>query len=339
MSFLEKFVNKINESAKHYKIGQLQEIRRELKKKRRLPSSNIFRYDPDHSDYVFHWGGRAELQFNIGFSDKDTLRYGIAFNSKKDHTLTDRSSLDLKIRRLKEYIHNHPSNFRDLKFLRYYEDTGKNVHQGKVGVITEKMIGDLTSCDMFYFWGRFERRDKIRPEDVLRLFDRLLPAYEYVEGDANLSRRQDENLFEPGFKPGAEQMVAHRKSEVKEINLRHQSLAEKVYSELKKKYGQNNVGYYNKYGPPVDIVVREGKTPIYYEIKTGSDIKACIREALGQLLEYSYWPGPEEAERLIIVTTNKLDRQAWQYLKTLRKRFNLPVYHQTLNEKSGILEE
>jgi len=337
MKSLGKFVKEINKSARHYKTGQLQEIRRELKKKRRLPSHNVFQYDPDHPSYVFHWGGRSELQFNIGFMNKDTLRYGIAFNSKKDHTLTDRTSLDPKIRRLKEYIHNHPSDFRDLKFLIYDEDTGRNVYQGKVREITERMIGDLTSRDMFYFWGRFKQRDKIRPEDVLRLFDRLLPAYEYVEGDAARTKPQGKPQFVAGLSVSdSEKARVPSKREARENDLKHNRLIKKVIPFLEKNVG--NVGHFIG-GSPIDIVVRSKEGYRFYEIKTGGDIKYCIREALGQLLEYSYWPGSEEAKHLFIVTTNKLDREASQYLKTLRKQFHLPVYHQTLNEKSGVLEE
>ena len=336
MEFLEKFIEEINEFAKHHEIGQLQEIRRQLKNKTRLPSRNIFRYDPNHPHYVFHWGGRSELQFNIGL-DNDTLRCGIAFSSIKDHTLTDRTTLEPKIWRLKEYIYDHPTDFRGLKFLEYDEKTKNGVYLGKVRVITESMIGDLTSRDMFYFWGTFKRREKIRPADVIKLFNRLLPVYKYVEEGAAQTKPKGKPRFVAGLNvSGSEKAWVRSKQKAKEIDLEHNRLMKKVESILKK--NGKNVGHFDG-GPRIDIVVHSTKGYWFYEIKTGRDIKYCIREAMGQLLEYSYWPGSKVAKRLIIVTNNKLTHDASQYLKTLRKQFSLPVYHQTLDEKSGILEE
>jgi hypothetical protein len=40
----------------------------------------------------------------------------------------------------------------------------------------------------------------------------------------------------------------------------------------------------------MDVVVRLGIRYWFYEIKTALSARACIREALAQLLEYSYWP-------------------------------------------------
>ncbi|MGC1784471.1 MAG: hypothetical protein WA708_18245 [Acidobacteriaceae bacterium] len=63
----------------------------------------------------------------------------------------------------------------------------------------------------------------------------------------------------------------------------------------------------------------------YFEIKTGLSAQSCIREALGQLLEYSYWPGAEKATRLVIVGEPPFDKKAKAYLETLRKQFSLPL--------------
>jgi hypothetical protein len=39
--------------------------------------------------YAFHWGGRSELQFNIGFEDGGHFRYGVAFSLEPDRNLPD----------------------------------------------------------------------------------------------------------------------------------------------------------------------------------------------------------------------------------------------------------
>lgn len=79
----------------------------------------------------------------------------------------------------------------------------------------------------------------------------------------------------------------------------------------------------------MDVVVRRGGNFWFYEIKTAMSARACIREALAQLLEYSFWPGAQQAEKLIIVGEPSLDEQSEQYLAMLRKQFSLPLeYHQ-----------
>jgi hypothetical protein len=50
-------------------------------------------------------------------------------------------------------------------------------------------------------------------------------------------------------------------------------------------------------GGRIDLVVRTGEGYEFYEIKTYGSARACIREAIGQLLEYAMWPGAEPARQ------------------------------------------
>lgn len=77
----------------------------------------------------------------------------------------------------------------------------------------------------------------------------------------------------------------------------------------------------------------------FYEIKTALSARACIREALAQLLEYSYWPRAQEAERLIIVGEPALDAEASAFLDRLRERFAVPIYYQQFLMDRGSLVE
>jgi hypothetical protein len=51
---------------------------------------------------------------------------------------------------------------------------------------------------------------------------------------------------------------------------------------------------------------------------------------LGQLLEYAYWPGAQEAERLIICGDSPLDDAEAMYIDALRRRFRLPIDYQQI---------
>lgn len=90
-------------------------------------------------------------------------------------------------------------------------------------------------------------------------------------------------------------------------------------------------------GTPVDVAVRNGEAYTYYEIKTGLSAQSCIRQAIGQLMEYSYWPGAQAAEKLVIVGEPPLDEPAKAYLEKLRERFSLPLYYQQFDLQTGAL--
>ena len=83
------------------------------------------------------------------------------------------------------------------------------------------------------------------------------------------------------------------------------------------------------------MVVRRNGSFWFYEIKTAASARGCISEALSQLLEYSYWPGAQVAERLIVVGEPSLDHESERYLATLREQFNLPLEYQRFDLSSG----
>jgi len=74
----------------------------------------------------------------------------------------------------------------------------------------------------------------------------------------------------------------------------------------------------------------------YFEIKTDSP-KLSIRNAFGQILEYSYWPESERAEKMIIVSDNAPDSDTKKYLAHIRRKFNLPIFYRHFNMDSNVL--
>ena len=78
----------------------------------------------------------------------------------------------------------------------------------------------------------------------------------------------------------------------------------------------------------VDITAttKSGKVH-FYEIKT-SPAKASIREALGQIMEYAFYPTGKKADKLFIIAPSQADDLDKQYIQTLRKVFNIPVWFQ-----------
>ena len=68
----------------------------------------------------------------------------------------------------------------------------------------------------------------------------------------------------------------------------------------------------------------------FYEIKTALTARACLREAIGQLLEYGFWPGAQVPTRFIVVGETALDNDGQEFLSRLRNRFSLPIEYEAI---------
>ncbi|OWK69211.1 hypothetical protein [Pedobacter sp. AJM] len=89
----------------------------------------------------------------------------------------------------------------------------------------------------------------------------------------------------------------------------------------------------------IDIVVNTNQGLVFYEIKTYPSILTAIREAFGQLMEYSYWSKHNRAVKIIIVTQIPITPKAKEYFNHLRDKFNLPLYYQSFDLSTGHLSE
>lgn len=129
-----------------------------------------------------------------------------------------------------------------------------------------------------------------------------------------------------------------RSAQTVEKSLRHNQIQPALFEHLKSLCGDSVSGEQSTAdGTYIDAAVRQGGEYTYYEIKTGLSAQSCIREALGQLLEYSYWPGAQSATRLVIVGEPRLDKYAKAYLETLRKHLSLPVEYRRFDMNSSRL--
>lgn len=341
MKNLRAVAEEINAAAAQYRMGQFQEIRRKVHGLSRVGSHKIFTSQTIHKEWAFHSGGRKEFQFNIGFEGEqnELLRYGLAFSLETSQTLPDPLILKPKVLKLNEYIRKNQSELDDIRFWYYFE--GERSSTLPVTPISEELIRIRT----FLFWGKFSPRETTKPKEVLFLFDRLLDIYEYVEGKGQLKKRSTGLSkgfqFKPGCSSKAETIVSRSRATEREVALRHNRLQTALHSILSEQYGEGNVGTENDTGrgSRVDLVVREGKNHLYYEIKNNPCIRTCLREALAQLIEYAYWPGGNEAQRLVVVSENPMTRDARRFLLLLRKRHSLPIYYQHLDLNAGTLSE
>ena len=73
------------------------------------------------------------------------------------------------------------------------------------------------------------------------------------------------------------------------------------------------------------MVKVEGNQYVLYEIKTYTQLRKNIREAIGQLMEYAFWTRNKKIKELVIVSEKTLDKKAGEYLAFLRKNFSLQI--------------
>jgi len=94
-------------------------------------------------------------------------------------------------------------------------------------------------------------------------------------------------------------------------------------------------------GTYIDLVVVLSKTnKHFYEVKTYPSARISIREAVGQLLEYSYYPKKVRAKKLVVVSQAPVTKADRQYILMLNKKFDIPIsYIQFDHEHSEILDE
>ena len=78
----------------------------------------------------------------------------------------------------------------------------------------------------------------------------------------------------------------------------------------------------------------EDGSRILFEIKAHMSAKLCIRHAIGQLLEYSNYPGSLEAKKIVIVSDAELSDDDRYYLSNLKKIIKNLHYQRILPDKT-----
>ncbi len=331
--YLTKITQEINARSKEYDLGKLQKIRKEVHGLKRLASQDIFTSTTTFDDWAFHHGGRKELQFNIGLESingVDQIRFGVAFSLECSQSLPSIDVLIPKIALFNDYMQSNSESFADMRMWHY--------HRGRSSdYIPSPIPPELIVEGVFIFLGVRQPIDALDYDSAIKAMNRLLPLYLYTETSGKIEQARDKNnTWSFNFKSGCSSKASSTKASLAQrkldINLRHNDIQEALFKKLSNLFGKENVGAEipSGKGSNVDLVVKHREEYWFYEIKTAHTAKACIRQAIGQLLEYSYWPTNHEASRLVIVGEPKLDNDASQYIETLKAKFNLPIDYESI---------
>ncbi len=83
----------------------------------------------------------------------------------------------------------------------------------------------------------------------------------------------------------------------------------------------------------VDVAVRTPHELILFEIKSDLEPRTVIRQSLGQILEYAFYPNRQETlpVKLVIVGRGQLSDADRNYISRLKQEFHLPIEFRVVN--------
>jgi len=158
----------------------------------------------------------------------------------------------------------------------------------------------------------------------LRSYESLIDQRQ--NGDINIG--QWDFIFEAKPPTGNAESVTRKATEETIITHLHIKMQQRLFDSLGENYAIENISceQTTTSGRPADIVVQVSNDLFeIYEIKTSKSPRDCVRQALGQLLEYSYWPGSPKCNAIWIVGPSPIDDKTKEYLDTLKEDFKLPI--------------
>ncbi len=330
----------LNGDSVDFEIGSLQKIRVCMRGLKRAPCQGIFSGHTIFSRYAFHAGGRKELQFNIGLEQRDgveMIRYGVAFSLQLGQTLPSLDPLRSKIVRFNDYVNSHLEDFPGFLMWHYQDKREFPSEDRPVGSITDALF----KADTFIALGKRVVGDAVNVREILAAFDSLIRLYVYVETgkqDLPFSKTSD---FTPGCPNFVESTTSSQTAGTVDVALRHKTLQMELYKHLCQEAGSNNVRVerHLALGVYVDAAVKCDGKESFYEVKVASTVRSCVRAALGQLIEYSYWPSANRASELVVVGEAELDSDSKAYLRVLRERFGLPLWYRRIDISGDALEK
>lgn len=329
----------IEASADDYAISGLQALRARNRGLRRTGRS-IFGNRQLAEDWAFHRGGRDELQFNVGldfFPDgARAFRAGVAFSFEPSRSLPSIDVLVPKVARFNAYLRDNPEAFADLAMWHWQDDIRSLDYAP--APIPEHLICHGT----FVFLGDRLPISAVDPHPSLRTFDRLLPLYGWVEmSDApaleavvpelSVVHPLDTLRLDGGrIIDGGRWIKATSRARTLDIFLRHCEIQRRLKDALAAEGAADVILEASIGDRAIDAVAHHGPELWFYEVKTAPTVRGCLREAIGQLLEYALWPGATRPHRLVVVGEPALDPLAQTYIDALNESFPIPISYRQL---------
>lgn len=140
--------------------------------------------------------------------------------------------------------------------------------------------------------------------------------------------------FVPGHKSRVASGVAEVGLGLRTIQYRQNVIQDRLVDLLREEFGDSVASEHpTGTGGAADALVlkRDGEF-VLYEIKPATTASGAVRQALGQLLEYSYRGNGLEAVELVVVSNAPLDPVTEEYIVCLRAKFGLPLRYMQVTD-------
>jgi hypothetical protein len=171
---IRRVIDELNSIAEDFEIGGLQELRKAVHGLGVIKKGAVFT-TPSADGTAYHYGGRRELQFNVGYEADGRFRYGVAFCLKRSMNLTDYRDMLPKIAMLNRLIVEKPRFFKDCVMF----------HSNKTERSDPEAVHEIPPAwqaeGEYIFIGKYMSADEIDYDEILCTLDSLLPVYEAVE--------------------------------------------------------------------------------------------------------------------------------------------------------------
>lgn len=339
VAIFEGAIAKIEAAASRFGFGQLQQVRKSIHGYRRA-DTRLFAPRKANQTWTFHHGGRGELQFNVGIdrfpNGAPAFRAGIAFSFETSRSLTNIEIFLPKVQLFNDWLLEHSESLYDLTMWSWRAGKRSDDHTPAPIEMSHFQSGN------FIFLGIRQPLTDVNEFQILQTFDRLLPLYERVERQAKLKKsapafKTTESIFHRNrgrTVQGGRWIQATLSERTLNIYLRHLEIQRRLEQELLTG-GFANVRLEVLFGARyIDAVADHGNETWFFEVKTAQTVRACLREAVGQLLEYALWPGAVAPARLVVVGEPPIDEEAERYIARLNQTFPIPLHYRQLSLES-----
>ncbi|MEF2147699.1 hypothetical protein [Aquilutibacter rugosus] len=315
---IPKIASELNSLAAQGFTKRLQSIRAEHTKKRQL-GNDLFRLDSTvQNDFAFHFGGRSECQFNIGWMNlygDEVFRYGVALSLETSRSYPDPKILFSKIDRLRTFLSQNNFSF------------GFHLTVGHDEIEWTQLNDSLKEAGKFVFFGKVCDPKNLDLEEVLLTFEDLLELYEYVSfGDTDSLDLNAGSLNLSGARRLADGTT---KYELGRREVERRAEHRTIQNELMGLFDSNTrlgVEVKRETGGMVDLVTELDGNYHFYEVKTCVTARHCIREAIGQLLDYAFRSvHSRPVAKLIVVGRGTLKPDDERYLRKLNELISVPI--------------
>ena len=215
------------------------------------------------------------------------------------------------------------------QYLNIFSDDHLDVYLIKLGLDTEELLVSKPVYKRQRLVA-FKNADPVMKSWSMDKFSNFLyEMFPMESGEGNLEEDDNDTDFQDG------KVVYTVEEKTVEMDLLHKRM-QKAIKEILLKEGYHRVYLENEH---VDIkaFTTDGRKH-FFELKTYS-AKDSIREALGQILEYTHYPNMNRAEKMFIIGPEAPDEQDLQYLELLRTKYKISIWFRWYSVADNTLHE